>query len=117
MQTLVDRYLALWNEPDADRRSTLSPQVFAEGATYRDPLMEGAGREGIEALVVAVQSRFPDHLFRSEGPVDTVGDHARFSWTLGPADGPPTASGTDFVRVEDGRFASVVGFFDAVGAA
>ncbi|MBZ9938263.1 nuclear transport factor 2 family protein [Mesorhizobium sp. BR1-1-16] len=110
--TLAERYIAVWNERDPDRRSTLVAETFAEGATYGDPLAEVEGHAGIDGLVAAVQAQFPDFRFAPAGSVDAYGDRLRFSWTLGPASGPAVAGGTDFATIASGRFASVVGFLD-----
>jgi hypothetical protein len=34
MTELVDRYFAVWNETDAERRRTLIAQTWTEGASY-----------------------------------------------------------------------------------
>jgi hypothetical protein len=44
--TLVDNYIATWNERDSGRRRALIAETFAEDADYRDPLMNGEGQEG-----------------------------------------------------------------------
>ena len=36
---LVERYIAVWNEVDPDRRQRLIAETFSEGASYIDPLM------------------------------------------------------------------------------
>lgn len=119
---LVDRYLASWNESDPARRAALVAATFTEDASYLDPLMQGAGHADIARLIAGTQAQFPGFRFAPTGPVDAVGDHVRFSWTLGPADVPGEAApiaGTDFARVAaDGRLAAVHGFLDrAPGAA
>src|SRR5215469_12775861 len=43
---LVERYIAMWNEVDPDRRQRLIAETFSEGASYVDPLMVGAGHGG-----------------------------------------------------------------------
>jgi hypothetical protein len=48
---LVDRYIAVWNETDAGKRRELIAKTFTEGTHFVDPLQEGEGRAGIDALV------------------------------------------------------------------
>jgi len=115
--TLVARYIASFNEADAEKRFSLIGETFAETATYVDPLMQSEGWRGIDQMLAAVQSRFAGLVFRQVGKVDAYDDRVRFSWELGPADGPSIAGGTDFARVEDGRLAEVVGFLDFAPAA
>lgn len=114
---IADRYIRLWNEKDADRRRELLSTNWTENATYVDPLMRGDGHSGIDALVAGVPQRFPQFQFKLIGKPDGFGDHVRFSWALGPADGESPIEGTDFAVVESGRIASVTGFLDKVPSA
>src|SRR6185295_17784699 len=60
---LIDRYIAIWNETDAVRRRDLIASTWTETASYLDPLMQGDGQSGIDAMIQAVQERFPGHRF------------------------------------------------------
>ncbi|MCI3182021.1 polyketide cyclase [Caulobacter sp. CCUG 60055] len=114
---LIDRYIAAWNEADAERRRDLIAGTWTETATYVDPLMSAAGHDGINAMIQGVQARFPDFRF-SLTAVDGYGDRVRFSWALGPAGVDPVVEGTDFARVsDDRRLSAVTGFLDKVPAA
>ncbi len=116
--SLATQYIALWNETDPERRRSLLAENWTEDATYADPLMQRAGHAEIDALVAAVQGRFPDFRFALDGRVDGHGDHLRFAWTLGPQGGGAVVRGTDFALTEGGRFKAVTGFLDqAPGAA
>lgn len=112
--TLANRYIAAWNETDAERRRTLLQQGWTEDGSYLDPLMQGKGHGEIDALIGAVQARFPDFRFSLIGTPDGYGNQLRFSWQLGPqgADGP--IKGTDFAIVKDGRLQQVTGFLDQI---
>jgi hypothetical protein len=109
---LPSRYIALWNEADGARRRSLLAEDWAADATYADPLVQRAGHAEIDALIGAVQQRFPGFHFALDGRVDGHGDHLRFSWTLAPEGGEPVVKGTDFALVESGRFKAVTGFID-----
>ena len=111
---VIDRYVAAWNETDPARRRELIARTWSEDGSYLDPLMAGDGHDGIDAMIAAVQERFPGHGFRLIGAVDHQHDRVRFAWELAPADGePPLAAGTDFgVLAGDGRLRSVTGFLD-----
>jgi hypothetical protein len=111
---VVDRYIAIWNEPDPTRRRDLIEQTWTDDATYLDPLMAGEGADGIDAMIAGVQQQFPGYWFRLLGEVDHHHDRVRFSWELTPGDGQPAlAAGTDFgVVAPDGRLRSVTGFLD-----
>ena len=115
---IVARYFAVWNEMDADRRRALIAQTWTEESSYLDPLMQGNGHSGIEALVQAVHQQFPGYRFRQIGAVDGHHNHIRFSWELGPVEGQAPIGGTDVATLaDDGRLQRVLGFLDKVPAA
>lgn len=112
---LVDRYIATWNETDDARRRARVAETFAPAGRYVDPLAAAAGHAEIDAMIRAVQTRFPGLVFTPRRDPDTHGPYMRFSWSLGPAGGAPIAGGTDFAVVDDdGRFATITGFLDAL---
>jgi SnoaL-like domain len=110
---LVDRYLETWNETDGLRRRNLIVQTWTENASYLDPLMEGKGHNGIDAMLQGVQAQFPHHFMRRIGEVDAHHDRVRFAWELGPKDGVALVRGLDVgVVSSDGRLESITGFLD-----
>lgn len=111
---IAESYIALWNETDAVRRRAMFAQGWTEAATYVDPMMKGQGAAEIDALVGAVQARFPGFRFDLLRPADGHGDFVRFSWGLGP-DHP--IKGSDVLVVEGGKIRAVIGFLDQVPAA
>lgn len=113
----IDRYIATWNETDADRRRELIGQTWTEDGSYLDPIMGGEGHAGIDAMIAGVQTRFPGYRFRRTGEVDAHHDRVRFGWELGPEDGPAVAGGLDVGVVVDGRLRSITGFLDVAPTA
>jgi hypothetical protein len=109
---LVDRYIAIWNETDDERRHNLIARTWTEDSTYLDPLMRGEGRSGIDAMIRGVQAQFPGLLFRRTSDVDAHNDHVRFAWELGPEGGPALAGGVDFGVIIGGRLQTITGFLD-----
>lgn len=109
---IADTYIACWNEADSTRRAALIARAFTESATYVDPLMRSEGRSGIGAMIGAAQAQFPGLRFRKAGEAEAHADNIRFSWHLGPEEGPAIAGGTDFGTIADGKLAAVVGFLD-----
>ena len=106
-------YIDTWNVADETERRALLGQHWSVDASYVDPLMSGAGQDGIAAMIAGARAGFPGHSFALDGKADGHGDHVRFSWLLAPAGGEAVAGGTDFVRLgADGRIAEVVGFLD-----
>src|ERR671932_349135 len=108
--TVIDGYIDMWNETDANRRRELAGAVFTEDAAYLDPVMSGDGQDGIAEMVAGAQSQFPGHRFElTQGP-DAHHDRVRFAWRLVGTDGP-VAAGVDFALVaDDGRLRAVTGF-------
>lgn len=114
---IADRYIALWNQTDGARRRALMARTWTEDASYVDPLMQGQGHDGIDALIAAVHARFPGHRFILTGTPEGHNDRIRFSWKLAADGAPAVAHGTDFgVVAEDGRLRMVTGFLDQVQA-
>lgn len=115
MQEIVERYIASWNETDPQRRRKLVDELWAEEASYIDPLAEAHGRDAIDAVIAAAQAQFPGFVFTLAGPVDAHHSQARFTWGLGPADAEPVVMGFDVAAAaEDGRLRTVLGFLDKV---
>ena len=112
---LVDRYFAAWNTTDPAQRAGLISESWAEGGTYLDPVADGEGHAGIDAMIAGFQSQFPGLRFYRNAAIDAHHDRLRFSWVLVAPDGPVVAAGTDIaVLSDDGRLRSVTGFFDQV---
>jgi hypothetical protein len=115
MQDIVERYIASWNATDPALRRKLVDEVWADDASYIDPLTEAHGRAEIDATIAAVQGQFPGLTFELAGPVDSHHQQARFTWGLGPAGAEPVVVGFDVAVADaDGRLTSVLGFLDKV---
>jgi hypothetical protein len=111
--TLVTNYIAMWNETDADRRRELVAETVTDDANYVDPVMEGAGIDGIATMIGAAQSQFPGHRFTLVAGPEAHHDSVRFSWSLAADGGAPVAVGVDFVNLAgDGRMRSITGFLE-----
>lgn len=117
MDSIVERYLEIWNETDTDRRRVLIEDFYTEDARYIDPLVEAHGRAEIDATVATVQEQFPGFVFTVAGPSDTHHRQTRFTWALGPENADPLVIGFDVVVGDDsGRVSSVFGFLDKTPA-
>jgi hypothetical protein len=114
---IAERYIAAWNETDADSRGQRVASLWAADGSYVDPMAEVAGRDAITALIGGVQDQFPGFAFRLLGDVDGHHRQARFRWELGPEGGPAPVAGFDVVTLdEQDRVTSVLGFLDRVPA-
>jgi hypothetical protein len=115
MQDIVERYIASWNATDPALRRKLVDELWADDASYTDPLAEAHGRAEIDATIAAVQGQFPGFTFELAGPVDAHHQQARFTWALGPAGAEPLVVGFDVAVTDaEGRLTSVLGFLDKV---
>ncbi|MCX4748053.1 nuclear transport factor 2 family protein [Kitasatospora sp. NBC_01287] len=114
LQQLAEHYIATWNETDAATRRKLIDTHWAAEARYTDPLAEVAGRDGVDAVIGAVQAQFPGLVF-TLGAVDAHHNLARFTWDLGPAGAEALVVGFDVLEAtEDGLIGAVHGFLDKV---
>jgi hypothetical protein len=112
-EATVAAYVATWNETDAQRRQAAIARAWEAAGRYRDPLMASDGHAGIDAMLAAVQARFPGFVLRRTSKIDSHNECARFAWSLGPEAGPAVVEGVDFCALSpEGRLVSVVGFID-----
>jgi hypothetical protein len=110
--TVVDAYIAMWNEGEPSRRRELAGDVFTEAAAYVDPVMSGEGQDGIAQMVATAQQQFPGHRFELTHGPDAHHDRVRFAWALVGENGP-VANGVDFAQIaSDGRLSEVIGFLE-----
>jgi hypothetical protein len=115
MNDLIERYLACWNETEPAARRKLIDDLWAEDASYIDPMAQAHGRDAIDATIAAVQGQFPGLVFTPVGSVDAHHRQARFTWGLGPEGVEPIVIGFDVAVADgDGRLTTVLGFLDKV---
>src|SRR4051812_9837074 len=111
--TVVDQYIAMWNETAAEARRAIVARAFGDDGTSLDPLMAGAGPAGIDAMVAGAQAQFPGVRFELTAGPDEHHDRVRFAWRMVGGDGAELARGVDFATLaEDGRLRSVTGFLE-----
>jgi hypothetical protein len=110
--TIVDTYLAAWNETDAKARGRLIEQAWTRDGRYVDPLLAAEGHAAISEMTAAVHSKFPGHRFRRTSGVDAHNGQLRFGWELAAPDGAIAVAGVDVGEIgADGRLARITGFF------
>jgi hypothetical protein len=124
-EALAARYLALWNEPDADRRRRMIAELWTEdGAHLLQPpqeMREIAARPGI-GLAARLEARGHAELearvasayehwvgseglsFRGRDDAERLGDVVKFHWEAIAKDGEVFGVGLNFlVLAADGR--------------
>lgn len=119
IEKVADRYIAVWNEPDAESRRQAIAALWTEDATYTDPLAAVEGRQDIEGVIASVRDQFPGHAFRLLGDADAHHNVLRFRWELVPEGSEESVvEGFDVAVVaDDGRVRDVYGFLDKVPTA
>jgi hypothetical protein len=109
--TVIDRYVAAWNEADSARRAALIDSALGADLCYRDPMFEADGRDAFDGVLAAVQQQLPGHVVTRTSDVDAHHDVVRFNWALGLPCEPPTFTGLDVAKLDsDGRLHRIVGF-------
>jgi hypothetical protein len=110
--TVVDTYLAMWNEPDTRRRAQYIERAWTADGRYVDPMLEAVGHAALNEMVDGVQAKFPGHRFRRTSGVDLHPDELRFAWELRAPDGSVVVAGLDVGAIgADRRLRRVTGFF------
>jgi hypothetical protein len=131
---LADRYVALWNEADPERRRTLIAGLWSEqGEHILQPpeearriaagpgiggsaIIEGRGHAEIEARATSAYEQWvatEGWSFRHRDDADRVHDVVKFHWEAVAEDGEVTGSGLNLLVVAaDGRIERDYTFVD-----
>jgi hypothetical protein len=122
---LADRYMALWNEPDADRRRRMIAELWTQdGSQILQPpqeMREIAASPGI-GLAATLEARRHSELqarattsyehwvgseglsFRARDDAQRLGDVVEFHWEVVAEDGSTAAAGLNvIILAADGR--------------
>ncbi|MGO9902942.1 MAG: nuclear transport factor 2 family protein [Solirubrobacteraceae bacterium] len=114
-ETLVQRFVHTWHEPDSHARRRAIAKIWAEDCAYRNARVEFHGRERIEEAVRAAHEAYVmnDYVFNVT-QVNTNHDAIRYVWEMVPAaGGEPASIGTHVVLLDaDGRMVNDHQFID-----
>jgi hypothetical protein len=122
---LADRYLAVWHEPNPDRRRELIAVLWTDDAVHilqppqemreiaarpgigLSATLEARGHASLEARVTSAYEEFvaPGAFsFRHRDNVERVADVVKFNWEIVSADGEVAGVGLEFLVLgPDGR--------------
>src|ERR671924_1262065 len=122
---LAETYVALWNEPDADKRRRMIAKLWAEDGRHilqppqeiraiaaqpgiaMTAILEAQGYEEIEARVTSAYEHWVGSeglSFRGRDDAERLGDVVKFHWEAVAKEGEVIAVGLIFlVLVADGR--------------
>ena len=132
---LSERYVALWNEPDPERRRATVRELWTEdGGQLLDPpqeireqaaalgffasVLEARGHAAVEQRVAIAYEQFVapgDAAFRPRGTPVQLGNVLKFDWEYAPLDVGAAISGwTEFALLTpDGRIRTDYQFIDS----
>jgi hypothetical protein len=122
---LAEKYMALWNEPDADRRRRMIAELWTEDGRHilQPPqeireiaaqpgigltaILEARGHEQIEARAASAYEHWVGSeglSFRGRGDAERLGDVVKFHWEAVAKDDEVFAVGLNFlVLAANGR--------------
>jgi hypothetical protein len=117
-QQIVDRYIAIWHEPDAARRRVAVAELWRPDGACLSASIEAHGYDELEARVARAYQRWvadEECIFRPRTEVVSHHDALAFSWEMVPrAGGEAISIGRDFFVVDDdGRVRVVYQFVEA----
>ncbi|GHO48420.1 nuclear transport factor 2 family protein [Ktedonospora formicarum] len=100
LQQLVENYMALWNEADAEKRRAGIASLYAPDGVQYTPQNEYRGYEALEVRVSGAYEQFVNKggfLFQLASEVQEHHGGVTFTWKMVPAAGGGVAgSGTIF---------------------
>ncbi|HEV2677645.1 MAG TPA: nuclear transport factor 2 family protein [Aliidongia sp.] len=103
-QQLADRYVAVWNETDADARRTAIAALWAPEGEHYVGAREVRGYEALEQRIIGSHEknvRDNGHRFRAVQDARTLRDVVTFHWEMLPADGETVqATGLEVLIVD-----------------
>lgn len=103
--SLAERYVAVWNERDAQRRREQIAALWADDGAHFIPSLEARGPTALEARIAGAHHKWvveAGYVFAYAG--NAAGHHqaVKFNWTMGPAGGPVVSVGFDFLLLDAG---------------
>ena len=118
LATFVDRYINIWNEPDAERRRQTIRDLWHPAARHLARTLEAEGYDGIENRVATAYEKWvveKGNVFRLRDGVDGHHGTIKLRWEMLPAAGGDVVSiGFDFLLLgEDGRIRTGYQFIEA----
>ena len=119
IEELVDRYIAVWNEPDAEARRKNIPTLWTEDGANLTKSLEARGYEALEARIASAHEKFVrtgGFVFKSMNRTESHHNVVTFHWIMVPAaGGEVAAAGVNFIILDDdGRIRCDYQFTDAL---
>ncbi|GGC70487.1 hypothetical protein [Undibacterium terreum] len=116
IELLVEKYIAVWNQPDAAQRREMIAQLWTEDGAHYTPSTEMHGYAELENRIgTAYQKWVRDagYLFRYAGNAQSHHQGVRFNWQMVNAENKAISCGFDFLILDaNGRILSDHQFLD-----
>jgi uncharacterized protein YndB with AHSA1/START domain len=107
---LVDRFFALWSEPDASVRASTLDELVTDDISFRDAFASIAGRVDLAAHIEASRMHMPGVTLARDGTPLYCQGTALVDWTAAGPNGTSIGRGTNCIELAEGRIAGVTGF-------
>jgi len=110
-QQLAERYVALWNEPEAAARREAIERLWRPDGVHYVAAREARGYAALEERVLGSHDknvRAAGYLFRAVKNARALREVVTFNWEMiRPSRGEVLATGLEFLQIDDaGRIAS-----------
>lgn len=117
-QDLADRYAAVWNETDPERRRRQIAELWTPTGEHYVDVREARGYDALEKRITGSHEknvRDNGHRFRAAKDARRLQDVVTFHWEMLPAEGETVlARGLEFLIVgDDGQIVADYQFFPA----
>src|SRR5262245_20899885 len=103
LNDFVERYIAVWNEPDSARRRERIAALWAPSGASLQRLLEPRGHAAIEARVAASYDKWVHgrgYAFRCAGHAIGHHDAVMCNWQMVSPDGAPISLGLSFLLLD-----------------
>lgn len=98
------RYIAMWNEPDAELRRRAIAELFAPDSVHYTPTQEARGHAQLEARVTAAYQKWVEpgmYAFRAAPNANGHHNAVRFNWEMvALPSGEVVSVGFDFIVLD-----------------
>jgi hypothetical protein len=118
LNDLVERFVAVWNEPDATKRREMMVLLWQPTGVHASRGYRATGYQEIEARIIAVYERAVrdgGHRFVPEPTAQQLGSIVKLNWCLVAHGGETAAIGLDVLQLgSDGRIERDTRFIETV---
>jgi uncharacterized protein YndB with AHSA1/START domain len=109
---ILDRYYAVWREPDPEARASLLRECVSPDVEFRDRFGCVTGTDELAAHVTAARRHMPGMSLARDGDVTQCQGTGIVEWAATAPDGKVVARGTNVVQfAPDGRLRCITGLW------